>query len=49
MKPGTPKFEKAFQNMVTTHLNARPKKVVPVEPKHAGARAPTAARGAVRK
>src|SRR2546421_646167 len=26
VKPGTPKFEKAFRNMVTTHLNARPKK-----------------------
>ncbi len=28
-KPGTPKFEKAFQAMVTTRLNARPKKVEP--------------------
>ena len=32
VKPGTPKFEKAFQAMVTTHLNARPKKVPPPEP-----------------
>ena len=31
-KPGTPKFDKAFRAMVTTHLNARPKKVVPPEP-----------------
>ena len=27
VKPGTPKFEKAFRTMVTTHLNARPKKI----------------------
>ena len=26
LKPGTPKFEKAFRDMVTAHLNARPKK-----------------------
>jgi tRNA nucleotidyltransferase (CCA-adding enzyme) len=32
VKPGTPKFEKAFRNMVTTHLNARPKKIPPPEP-----------------
>jgi tRNA nucleotidyltransferase (CCA-adding enzyme) len=32
LKPGTPKFEKAFRNMVTTHLNARPKKIPPPEP-----------------
>jgi tRNA nucleotidyltransferase/poly(A) polymerase len=31
-KPGTPKFEKTFRTMVTTHLNARPKKVPPPEP-----------------
>ena len=30
-KPGTPKFEKAFRNMIVTRLNARPRKVV-VEP-----------------
>jgi len=28
-KPGTPKFEKAYQTMVITRLNARPKKVEP--------------------
>jgi tRNA nucleotidyltransferase (CCA-adding enzyme) len=28
-KPGTPKFEKAYQAMVITRLNARPKKVEP--------------------
>jgi tRNA nucleotidyltransferase (CCA-adding enzyme) len=32
VKPGTPKFEKAFRTMVTTHLNARPKKIPPPEP-----------------
>lgn len=32
LKPGTPKFDKAFQAMITTHLNARPKKVPPPEP-----------------
>jgi tRNA nucleotidyltransferase/poly(A) polymerase len=31
VKPGTPKFEKAFRNMVSAHLNARPKKVPPPE------------------
>jgi tRNA nucleotidyltransferase (CCA-adding enzyme) len=31
VKPGTPKFEKAFKAMITTHLNARPRKVVPPE------------------
>ena len=50
VKPGTPKFDKAFQNMVTAHLNARPKKVVPVEPEAVPAPPPPmAARGAVRK
>jgi tRNA nucleotidyltransferase/poly(A) polymerase len=49
VKPGTPKFEKAFQNMVTTHLNARPKKVVPVEPEVVPVPAPPIARSAVRK
>ena len=28
-KPGTPKFDKAYQAMVITRLNARPKKVEP--------------------
>jgi tRNA nucleotidyltransferase (CCA-adding enzyme) len=50
VKPGTPKFEKAFRNMVTTHLNARPKKPPPPEPEVIPAPAPPmAARGAVRK
>jgi tRNA nucleotidyltransferase (CCA-adding enzyme) len=49
VKPGTPKFEKVFQNMVTTHLNARPKKVVPVEPEAVPAPPMAAARGAARK
>lgn len=31
VKPGTPKFEKAFRTMVTAHLNARPKKIPPPE------------------
>ena len=31
VKPGTPKFEKALRTMVTTHLNARPRKVLPPE------------------
>jgi tRNA nucleotidyltransferase/poly(A) polymerase len=30
VKPGTPKFDKAYKTMVAAHLNARPKK--PVEP-----------------
>jgi len=46
LKPGTPKFEKAFRDMVTTHLNARPKKVPPPEPEVApGPPPPMAARG----
>jgi tRNA nucleotidyltransferase/poly(A) polymerase len=50
LKPGTPKFEKAFRDMVTTHLNARPKKVPPPEPEAITAPpAPMAARGAARK
>ena len=32
VKPGTPKFEKAFRAMVTQHINARPKKIPPPEP-----------------
>jgi tRNA nucleotidyltransferase (CCA-adding enzyme) len=49
-KPGTPKFEKAFRDMVTTHLNARPKKVPPPEPEVIPAPpGPMAARSAVRK
>jgi len=50
VKPGTPKFEKAYRDMVTTHLNARPKKVPPPEPEVAAALpAPMAARGGARK
>jgi tRNA nucleotidyltransferase (CCA-adding enzyme) len=32
VKPGSPKFEKVFRDMVTAHLNARPKKIPPPEP-----------------
>jgi tRNA nucleotidyltransferase/poly(A) polymerase len=32
VKPGTPKFEKAYRTLLTTHLNARPRKVPPPEP-----------------
>lgn len=46
VKPGSPKFEKAFRDMVTTHLNARPKKVLPPEPEVTPVSpAPMAARG----
>ncbi len=31
VKPGTPKFDKAFRALITAHLNARPKKIVPPE------------------
>ncbi len=41
VKPGTPKFEKAWRAMVTTHLNARPKKITPPEPEAAPAPAPS--------
>jgi tRNA nucleotidyltransferase (CCA-adding enzyme) len=47
VKPGTPKFEKTFRAMVTTHINARPKKIPPPEPEAAvapGAPAPMTAR-----
>ena len=47
VKPGTPKFEKAFRAMVTTHINARPKKIPPPEPEAVvapGPPAPMAAR-----
>jgi len=40
VKPGTPKFEKAFRAMVTTHINARPKKIPPPEPEVAVAPGP---------
>jgi tRNA nucleotidyltransferase/poly(A) polymerase len=40
VKPGTPKFEKAFRAMVTTHINARPKKIPPPEPEVAAAPGP---------
>ncbi len=47
VKPGTPKFEKAFRAMVTAHINARPKKIPPPEPEAVvapGPPAPMAAR-----
>jgi tRNA nucleotidyltransferase (CCA-adding enzyme) len=50
VKPGSPKFDKVFRDMVTTHLNARPKKIPPPEPEVIPAPpAPMAARGAARK
>lgn len=50
VKPGTPRFEKAFRDMVSTHLNARPKKVPPPEPEVVPAPAPSmSARGGARK
>jgi hypothetical protein len=50
VKPGTPRFDKAFRNMVTSHLNARPKKIPPPEPEVMPPPAPPmAARGAIRK
>jgi tRNA nucleotidyltransferase (CCA-adding enzyme) len=50
VKPGTPKYDKAFRAMVITHINARPKKIPPPEPEIApAAQAPMAARGAARK
>ncbi len=52
VKPGTPRFEKAFRDMITSHLNARPKKVPPPEPEvmpGPPVSPPIAARGAARK
>jgi tRNA nucleotidyltransferase (CCA-adding enzyme) len=49
LKPGTPKFAKAFSEMVITHLNARPKKVPPPEPEVLPPPAPMAARSGARK
>jgi tRNA nucleotidyltransferase/poly(A) polymerase len=50
LKPGTPKFDKAFRAAVITHINARPKKVPPPEPEVVpAAPGPMAARGAARK
>jgi tRNA nucleotidyltransferase/poly(A) polymerase len=40
VKPGTPKFEKAWKTMVATHLNARPKKITPEEAAAAAAPPP---------
>jgi tRNA nucleotidyltransferase/poly(A) polymerase len=37
VKPGTPKFEKAYRNLLLVHLNARPRKVVTPEPEAAPA------------
>jgi len=41
VKPGTPKFDKAYRNLVTAHLNARPRKIAPPEPEPAPAAAGT--------
>lgn len=49
VKPGTPKFEKAFRNMVIAHLNARPKKVPPPELEVLPPQTPLVARGGSRK
>jgi tRNA nucleotidyltransferase/poly(A) polymerase len=50
VKPGTPKYEKAFRAMVITHINARPKKIPVPEPEAVpAAPGPMAARGAARK
>jgi tRNA nucleotidyltransferase (CCA-adding enzyme) len=49
VKPGTPKFDKAFRAMVISHINARPKKVPPPEPEPMPAQPPMAARGGARK
>jgi len=49
VKPGTPKFDKALRAMVTAHINARPKKVVPPPEPVAPPPAPMAARGGARK
>jgi tRNA nucleotidyltransferase (CCA-adding enzyme) len=48
VKPGTPKFDKAFRAMVISHINARPKKVPPPDPEPVPAAQPpmAAARGA---
>jgi len=35
VKPGTPKYEKAYRAILTQHLNARPRKVVEPEPEPA--------------
>ena len=49
LKPRHPKFEKAFRDMVTTHINARPKKVPPPEPEPVPVAAGPGGRGMVRK
>jgi tRNA nucleotidyltransferase/poly(A) polymerase len=49
VKPGTPKFDKAFRVAVITHINARPKKVVTPEPEPVATPAPMAARSSGRK
>ena len=41
VKPGTPKFDKAFRAMIMAHLNARPKKIPPPEPEVAAAPGPS--------
>jgi len=49
LKPGTPKFAKAFHDAVITHVNARPKKVPPPEPEPAPVAAGPGGRGMARK
>ncbi len=50
VKPGSPKFDKAFRAMVIAHLNARPKKIPPPETEPLpAAPPPMAARGGARK
>jgi hypothetical protein len=45
VKPGTPKFEKAYRAMVTARLNARPRKVVEPEAAEAPPEPPLAMAG----
>lgn len=48
IEPGTPKFQKAKQELIAAHLNARPKKPAP-EPEPAKPAEPPAPSGALRK
>jgi len=49
VKPGTPKYEKAYKAMVTQHLNARPRKIVEPEPEPVPASPPIVAGRGPRK
>ena len=49
LKPGTPKFAKAFRDAIITHVNARPKKIPPPEPEPAPVAAGPGGRGMARK